>query len=207
MITPHRYTPEQIEFMKVNIVGRSRKELHHMFNQHFKLDLSLSQVVSAMKARGFSSGIDTKFKIGIVPHNKGQKGVGGWEPTQFKKGNRPYNYMPVGSERVNGDNYVDVKIKDPRTWKAKHLVVWEEANGPVPKGHAVIFGDGNRRNFDLNNLILVTRQQLAILNNRGLIQSDADLTRTGIIIADLHQKIGEQKKKEKEKQKQSNQNV
>lgn len=105
--------------------------------------------------------------------------------------------MPVGSERVNSDGYVDIKISDPNKWKGKHILIWEKENGPVPKGHCVIFGDGNNRNFDSNNLILVSRQQLIVLNKNNLIQSDADLTRTGVIIADLYQKINERKAKTK----------
>lgn len=67
----------------------------------------------------------------------------------------------------------------------------------MPKGHAVIFGDGNRRNFELDNLILVSRAQLAILNKHNLIQMDAELTRTGVVIADIYKKIGEWKKVKK----------
>lgn len=57
------------------------------------------------------------------------------------------------------------------------------------KGYAVIFGDGNRQNVNINNLILVTRQQLLILNKNKLIQNHVDLTRTEVIIADLYQKL------------------
>lgn len=147
------------------------------------------------KNHGFSSGLDGRFTPGSIPYNKGKKGVGGWEPTQFKKGNRPWNYQPIGSERVNGDGYVDIKIADPNKWKGKHILIWEEHNGPVPKGYAIIFGDGNRRNFNLDNLICVSRHQLLILNRNNLIQKDADLTRTGVIIADLHQMINKCKKR------------
>jgi hypothetical protein len=118
----------------------------------------------------------------------------GGEETQFKKGNRPHNYKPVGTERVNGEGYVDVKIADPNKWRSKHILIWEKENGPVPKGHVIIFGDGNRLNLELDNLILVSRKQLAILNKNNLIQKDADLTRTGIIVADIYRKINEQKK-------------
>jgi hypothetical protein len=46
------------------------------------------------------------------------------------------------------------------TWRPKHHLVWESHHGqPIPKGHAVIFGDGNNRNFDPDNLILVSRAQ------------------------------------------------
>ena len=106
--------------------------------------------------------------------------------------------MPIGSERVNADGYVDIKIQDGqqrKNWKGKHILVWEDHNGPVPQGHAVIFGDRNPRNFEMDNLLLVSRKQLVRMNQRGLIQDDAQLTKTGIIIADIHNKIGERKKK------------
>lgn len=118
----------------------------------------------------------------------------GGEGTQFKKGNKPHNYVPVGSERVNADGYVDIKIAEPNRWRGKHLIVWEQHNGrPVPKGHAVIFGDRNRRNFDPDNLVLVSRSQLATMNKMNLIRDDADLTRTGVILADIYQKISQRK--------------
>jgi hypothetical protein len=201
-----KYTPEHIKYIADNITGRSFKELTVMFNNQFAMALGVSAMISLSDRHGLHNGRDcrfnqgwepTQFKKGHVPANKGKKGVGGWEPTQFKKGHMPHNYVPVGSERVNGDDYVDIKIADPNKWKGKHILVWEEHNGPLPKGYVVIFGDGNRRNFDPNNLILVSRQQLLILNRKGLIQKDADLTRTGVIIADLYHKIGERKSKTK----------
>lgn len=142
-----------------------------MFNAHFVgVQLKSSQIKAFVKNHGLKSGIDARFKLGSEPFNKGKEKtwIGG-EATQFKKGHKPHNYVPVGSERVNGDDYVDIKIADPNRWRGKHLIVWEEQNGrPVPKGHAVIFGDGNRRNFERDNLILVSRGQLAIMNKNGL---------------------------------------
>jgi len=201
-----KYNAEHIEYLKANIPGRSFKELTAMFNERFGMDLKIAAVISLCDRHGLHNGRDTKlnkgyaptqFKKGHVPANKGLKGVGGWEPTQFKKGNKPANWVPIGSERVNGDGYVDIKITDgklQKNWKGKHILIWETANGPVPKGHVVIFGDKNNRNFDISNLILVSRKQLVRLNKLNLIQDDADLTRTGIIIVDIYNKIGERKK-------------
>lgn len=192
--SPHQYTPAQAAFLIENVGGCGNSELMEIFNAHFGLNLNLAQIKAYKKNHGLSSGLDGRFKPGQVPFNKGKKGVGGWEPTQFQKGHRPHNYKPVGAERVNEDDYVDVKIADPNRWKGKHILLWEEHNGPVPPGHVVIFGDGNRRNFDPDNLILVSRAQLAVLNKNRLIQNDADLTRTGIVVADIYRKIGERKK-------------
>lgn len=189
-----KYSPEHIKFLEENIVGRSRKELASLFNSHFGTSLKESQITAATKSRGLKNGRDTRFEKGNIPVNKGKKGVGGWKPTQFKKGHRPASYKPVGTERINADGYQEVKIADPNKWRFKHLVIWEAAHGSVPKGHAVIFADGDRSNVQLDNLLLVSRKQLLTLNRFSLIQGDADLTKTGLLIADIHLKLAEKKR-------------
>lgn len=194
----HKYTLEQIEFIKNNATGRSNKDLTEMFNDHFGLKLGLNQIRAFKKNHGIKSGLDCRFKPGEIPWNKGKKGVSyeGCKATQFKKGDMPHNWVPVGSERITKDGYIQIKIQEgkfQKNWKGKHILIWEAANGPVPKGHAIIFGDGDKRNFDLKNLLLVSRAQLARLNQNNLIQNDAELTKTGIIIADIYSKIGERK--------------
>lgn len=190
----HKWSEKQYKFLVDNAKGIENKTLTEIFNKEFNLNLKVTQIKAAKKRKKISSGLDGKFQNGKEPWNKGLKGASlGGKATQFKKGNRPHNYMPIGSERVNGDGYVDIKIADPNKWRAKHHIIWEEHNGPVPGGHAIIFGDGNNRKFDINNLILVSRQQLLILNRNNLIQNDADLTRTGVIVADIYQKMNERK--------------
>lgn len=206
-----KYTQEHIDYIAANIQGRPFKELTDMFNKQFGMNLKVSTMVSLADRNGLYNGRDTRlnkgyeptqFKKGHVPFNKGKKGIfhGGAaaEACQFKKGSKSWNWVPVGSERVNADGYVDIKVDDgklQKNWRGKHIVIWEEHNGPLPPGHVVIFGDGNRRNFEINNLILVSRKQLARLNQNNLIKNDAELTKTGVIIADIYSKIGERKKR------------
>ncbi|APH22398.1 HNH endonuclease [Clostridium botulinum] len=193
----YQYTKEQIKFITKNVKGRSNRELTEMFNNNFGLDLKISQIKSFKKNHKLDSGLDGRFKPGHIPFNKGIKGVyaKGCEKTWFKKGSTPINHRPVGSERITVDGYTEIKVEEPNKWRLKQQLIWEKCNGPVPKGYVVIFGDGNQHNFNPDNLILVSRQQLLILNRNKLIQKDADLTRTAIIIADLHQKISQRKAK------------
>jgi hypothetical protein len=198
----HYYTQEEFEFIDEHS-DLTRAELTDLFNAHFGLDLAVKTIKSFCTRHWLSAGSDGCFKPGIVPWNTGKKGVCfGGVATQFKKGDRPENWMPVGSERVNADGYVDVKISDthPRKWKrwkSKAVLIWEAANGPVPPGHAVIFGDGDNRNFDPDNLLLVTRAQLVRLNQSNLIQNDAELTKIGILVADVLNRIGERRRARK----------
>lgn len=196
-----KYPDEVVKFIRENHIGIGPKEMAARINETFGTNYTHSQIKGWYANHKLDSGISGHFTKSHVPFNKGNKGVflGGEvaEACQFKKGNKSWNWVPLGSERINGDGYVDIKIADgklQKNWKGKHILIWEEHNGPVPPGHVVIFGDGNRRNFDPDNLILVSRAQLAVLNKRRLIQDDADLTRTGIIVADVYRKIGERKK-------------
>lgn len=83
---------------------------------------------------------------------------------------------PVGSTRMGKDGFVMVKVREwpdvPQTkdnWRFKHHVVWEEANGrPLPDGYTVFFADGNKRNFDPDNLVALPRKYIGQLNNPDL---------------------------------------
>jgi hypothetical protein len=198
---PHRYTKEQAAFIRENVKGRTSNELTQMVNAHFGLNLGRNQIRAYMKNNGLTNGVIRKFKSGHTPFNKGKKGLttGGIE-TQFKKGQQSHNYKPVGTERIDRDGYILIKVSNEgawhKRWRHKHKVVWEEVNGPIPRGYCLIFLDSNKQNISLGNLQLVTRKSLARLNQNNLITGNAELTRTGIIIADIYSKMGEKKRKQ-----------
>ena len=78
-------------------------------------------------------------------------------------------YKPIGTERVTIDGYLERKINDDmplqKRWRAVHIVHWEQVNGPLPAGHALVFRDGNKRNICLENLELLTRAELMRRNS------------------------------------------
>lgn len=193
----HRYSAEQKDFLRANVVGADFEDLTMRFNQAFGVSLRRSQIMSACYRMGLGNGKDAGFKPGSeagkpyrfppghVPFNKGLKGIGGWGPTQFKKGHRPSNCCPVGTEKQDRDGYTKVKIAEPNKWKYKHILVWESANGPVPHGYAILFADQDKENCALGNLSLIARSELLYLNRHGLVGTDAESTQTGIKIAKL----------------------
>ncbi len=193
-----QYTDEQIDYLKeLSAQGLFNREITRRFNEKFGASRTEVAIQIQRCKYGFKTDARYYWQKGHTPWNKGKKGMSyeGMEATQFKPGNRPHTWVPVGSEVITKDGYTKIKVAEPNKWRLKHRVIWEKHHGrPVPPGHAVIFGDGNRCNFDPDNLILVSRAQLAMLNKNRLIQGNADLTRTGVVIADIYQKIGDLKK-------------
>lgn len=195
---PTELYPEQIKkFIEDHYIGVGPKGMVDLLNNQFGTTYTRAQMKSFYSNNKIDSGLDGRFTKGLVPYNKGKKGycAPGCEKSWFKQGSIPINHRPVGSERVDVDGYTLVKTAEPNVWELKHKLIWEEHNGAIPKGHAIIFGDRNKGNFNPNNLILVSRQQLLILNRKNLIQNDAELTRTALIIASLYQKTSARKVK------------
>lgn len=186
-----KFTDEQDEFIRANVTGITSNELTELFNKRFNTEISVNQIRNYKKNHKIKSGLNTTFKKGRKPSNKGTKGICKPNKTSFKKGSTPHNTLPIGSEVERYDGYIQVKIAEPNKWGLKQRLIYEKHKGKIPKGYKVLFGDGNKRNFDIDNLILVSNKQLQILNNKKLIQNDAELTRTGLLIVDVLIKINE----------------
>jgi hypothetical protein len=58
----------------------------------------------------------------------------------------------------------------------------------------VIFADGNNRNFDINNLVLVTNGELAVMNRFELCRKNPEATKTGLILAKMIMKTAKLKR-------------
>ncbi len=195
--TVHIWSADEKRYLTEITPGHHYTEIQELVNQKFKLDLTLNQIKGAVSRYRLNTGFTGRFEKGHIPVNKGLKGVcaKGCEKTWFKKGQLPINHKKVGSERISKDGYIEIKIAEPSKWRLKHLVIWEKENEPVPKGHALVFADGNKTNLNMDNLILVTRHQLLIMNKNKLIKNDAESTKTGALIANVIIKANERGKK------------
>jgi hypothetical protein len=118
-----------------------------------------------------AAGLQKQFMKGAIPWNKGivYHAEGRSVDHQFQPGHRPQNWLPIGSERMT-KGYLERKVTDTgdtsHDFRLVHHLVWEEAGrGAVPVNHALVFRDGNRRNTDLDNLELVSRDELMRRNS------------------------------------------
>lgn len=135
----------------------------HAAAQRFGLKKSAEFLASERSGRLVKGRADvgaaTRFRKGNVPWTKGKKGLHFGPQTEFKKGIVAHNRMPVGTIVMATIGYLKVKVGEPRTWRWVHRLVWEEMNGPIPKGMMLIFKDGNRENVEPENLKLITKQE------------------------------------------------
>lgn len=167
---PHKWTEEQMQFVKEFHVGVGPTNMAMLVNQRFGLDLNRNQLKALYSKLRLNSGLDGRFVKGHVNVNRDP--LAGRRPSQvkthFKKGSLPHNTLPVGSiviAKTRDKAYKRIKIADPDVWKFLHIYNWEKEHGPMPAGKTILFLDGNSLNCDIENLRIISRADHSRLNH------------------------------------------
>lgn len=187
----HRYTKEQIEFIREIAEGKHVEEIQELFIQKYKVDVTFKSIKGIMYRHDIKNrmqGYATRFKDGQKAWNRGMKGLDcageNGRKTQFKKGNVPPTHKPVGAEVIE-QGYLWIKVAEPNVWEKKHHLIWKQANGPIPKGYVIRFADGDKMNVALDNLFLTPRGVCTSVVRRGIEHSDPELNKTIHKVAEL----------------------
>lgn len=201
----NEFSQDQHAFLRKIVPGRLATEITVLFNQKFGLDVTPEVIRSWKQNHHVTSGIDTTFKKGYIPPNKGKhvQVDNRSKETQFKNGNIPSNTLPVGTIVKRTDGYLWQKIRDDvpsrQCWKQYAHIVWQTAYGPLPAKHKLIFLDGNRSNCSLDNLALISNAAHARMAHNHYFSTDPELTKLGIANAELITKSSKAKRKLKGK--------
>ena len=180
------------DYIRSNYIGVGNQELADRVNTAFGTTYTRKQICAYKKNHGLTSGLTGRFEKGCVSHNKGKKGqcAAGSEKGWFAGGHTPHNKLPVGTVLTKTDGYLWRKIGEgSRDWRQEHRLVWEAANGPVPKGHVLIFKDNDKMNCALDNLALISLAENAQMNTRKLRSTVPEHTETGILMAKIHNAV------------------
>lgn len=197
-----KFSEEQIEFLKDFKGEKTLKELATLLKEKYGVEtISINYFRKCLrklnvdyKYEKYNAGC---FKRGFSAWNKGVKT--GVKPRRYdKNGDVIWLEKPIGSERVEKKGYTLVKTKVPNTWEYKQRVIWKEIHGEIPSNHVIIFADGNKSNFDIDNLICISKNELRQLNRYKLKKDDADLTKVGIGIVKLKHVAWKLKSKKKD---------
>jgi hypothetical protein len=182
-------TEAMLDFLKEHRPSTEMSKLTVLFNERFDKDISSDNLQQICLRRGIFHKDGKRFMKGQTPWNAGKKGYMGANVTSFKKNTVPPNRLPVGSERIDSEGYVYIKIAEGlRQFRLKHHVVWQAVNGAIPKSHVLVFVDGNKLNCDYDNLVLVSRNELAVLNrHENFSKQPVEVRRSLIALVRLEQ--------------------
>lgn len=191
------YSEDELAFIKANCTLRIA-DLTSQFNAAFDRDISAQNIHGLRKRKGWKTGRTGRYQKGAIPFNKGKKMDCGPNRTSFKKGQKPHNYLPVGTTRITADGYTQRKMTDtgypPRDWVEVHRLLWVEHHGSIPDNHLVLFIDGDKTNIVIDNLILVNRGEHAVINKNRLRELPSELKHSGINLGRLIHKTARRKK-------------
>lgn len=184
------WTDDEVEILKrmypdhfaqeiADILSRDRSSV---YNKATALGLHASRaklrragMMSSQNPRNMAA----RFQKGHIPANKGKRmspeQYAKCAGTMFKKGQPCWNHKEVGSERVNVDGYIEVKVAEPNKWRLKHRVVWEQVNGEIPRSHNVQFKNHDPLDCRIENLYLISKADQMGKENSYMAKYPKDL--------------------------------
>lgn len=163
------YTDEEYQFLLDNAPNHTIKELVKMIKGLFDKDVQNKKLAQYCIKMGI------KYK---------------YENPKKSHSNKP---TPIGTivNKTDGDM---LKIKTGNhKWEYLQRKIYEKEHDiKLKNDEYVLFLDQDKRNFDKENLKLVTRQESALLS-KGLVSNDAEVTKTAIQTVQLINKVKNKK--------------
>lgn len=184
---PNPWTESQLDYLREHYADMRGADIAQELGRSFGGVIEMAARLGLRKSREFlrecgrrsaesEASKAHRFVKGQEPHNKGKRieqfmsaeGIRRSSATRFKKGCSPANIKPIGYERTGRDGYVYIKVCMGERMVLKHRYVWEGAYGVIPEGYSIAFRDGNRQNCSLDNLYLISKEDLA----RKILESE-----------------------------------
>lgn len=170
---PFKFTPEEDEWLKEIMPKYPYRDVVKMFVERFGKTLTKRQLHG--------------HNYNVLKVDSGHKG------------NKQYMMIePIGYEYTNPRGYTYVKVSDTgnqhRDFKAKHQIEYEKCKGQLPEGYIVVFLDGDKNNFSVDNLYAISKRIHSRLCLAGIYEKhDRDLTLAAIKTWELHYAVKDAK--------------
>lgn len=182
-----RYTEEEIEWLRQNVMNYSWSNLTSAFNAHFGTNISVGSIDHIC------------IRNGITHGRKGEHGFIEGKHNAFSVTH------PIGTERTDSRGRVFIKVNDnvskqgsaaSGNWRQKSRVVWEYYHGKLSSNDLIIHLDGDKTNCNIDNLYKTTRQVNALLSTWDWNFPNKELTRTAIKCCELMVATSQPRRKE-----------
>ena len=199
------------EYIRDNSHHVRSKDMAERVNEKFGTSFTETSMKQFRVRNKISCGVKGWQRVDVEPGNKGHKEEEYCTPEQlerikggqFKKGNIPVNWVPVGSITVTNDGDVFIKLRDGgkarEGWEYLSRHIWKQHHGEIPDGMKVVFKDNNSLNCSIDNLMLVTQGELASMNRHGYKSSFPDVTEAGLGLIRLRNKSKSMKERKGQK--------
>ena len=188
-----------LRWLKRNYVKRTLPETRLVMNRKFGLCASMRDMKKYRSFLGLKGRPKSGFSKGHVPANKGVKmspeKYRKCKATMFRKGNVSATVLDMFTIRVRNEGksaaHKVIKIPDPGRRHGKWVIysrwLWEQEHGPIPDGGIVVHVNGDPLDCRLDNLRLVDRKVLMIMNHYKSPDpvGDADTDSLRISLAEL----------------------
>ena len=195
------------EFIRDNSWGVSSKDMAEMVNKKFGTHFTQQRMKCFRAQHHIKSGLTGWYQKGRTPGTKGKKMKDLCTPesyekmcaTQYKKGDRPINEVPIGTISMHHGNKV---IKVSMTgdfwdrWQLYRRYVWQQHNGPIPEGMVVIHKDGDPMNCDISNLMIASRGEMAVMSKKGYRSKNPELTEAAVNLVRLQITANKKRRKQ-----------
>lgn len=178
------WTEEQRQWLIKNVPKMSVKEMCTEFNKHFGTHRSETVI------KAYCSSVLRILRL--------------------KPRNNSFG-SPAGTEvEHHGIVWIKQRVKPKessgfyRKWVPKHYYLWEQEHGKLPKNHRVIFLDGDRSNFSLDNLCAINMQIYWQMWDRKWFSDNPALTLAAIKWCELYfinKKLKEELESDEEEEK------
>lgn len=173
-----RYLSDHREWLRNNWMKYTNNvELTEAFNQRFDDNRTFDAIKKYLKSVVPSSNYG---------HSGGSKPGEGSSVTAKRNGTETFKggywWVKIDNQKLPKKYTTEERY---RNWKLKHHIIWEKHHGPIPPGCKVIFLDGDRNNFNIENLYCADVRVLTYLMRNNMWYSNGPLTLSSIKWAEL----------------------
>lgn len=171
----HRYTEEERDWLKENVPKLTVDEAARLFNERFGtsitpgalkayglafLNVKRTKEMTLMHRREINKRIFTRFHVGDI--------------SVHVRGGRPTKVMMVGRDSAG-----------KARWEPYAKFLWEQENGPLPKGYRLIPLNNDGTDCRLENWYLARADVMALMARNQWYSTNPDVTMTAIKLCEL----------------------
>lgn len=167
------FTPEQIKFIRDGIAELPTRRLAEAYTKRFCEPLGQTELRRVMKQNGIENPRKEYSQL----------------PIGYERYSPYYDCMVVKVDdvSVSGVKKEDYAKHRQNNWKLKQNLVWENATGKkLPWRHIVVFLDGDRMNYDPDNLYAVPLNLAGTIERMKMHSENAEIYKTSLIWGELY---------------------